>query len=131
MMTRVLVIIVVVFIISYSPEFLLYEYFLADIPMDLPCKYVAYAKRAFVDGSISYLLMTINSSVNIIIYCFKDEQFRAIARSVIGLDRLKMRSTTDMPLESTTKASTLVEGELSTGVKSSPCIIKFSQVIVF
>ena len=51
------------------------------------CAYFGYAERWFIDQSISYLLMTINASVNMIIYCFKDEQFRQVAMGITGLDK--------------------------------------------
>ena len=78
--------VVIIFILCYSPEFVIYEFITQQEYTDPVCSYIGYAEKWFIDQSISYLLMTFNASVNMIIYCFKDEQFREVAMGITGLD---------------------------------------------
>ena len=94
-----LIYVVIIFILCYSPEFIVYEFITQQEHMDPACSYVGYAERWFIEESISYLLMTFNASVNMIIYCFKDEQFRQVAMGITGLDKWLTK-------ESMTEAST-------------------------
>ena len=83
-----LIYVVIIFILCYcySPEFVLYEFINQQRHIDPACAYFGYAERWFIDQSISYLLMTVSASVNMIIYCFKDEQFRQVAMGITGFD---------------------------------------------
>ena len=100
-----LIYVVIIFILCYcySPEFVLYEMVNQQRHKNPACAYFGYAERWFIDQSISYLLMTVSASVNMIIYCFKDEQFRQVAMSITGLDGW-------MTKESMTEASTELMG---------------------
>ena len=48
----------------------------------------AFARRSTVQWQISYLMLIINSSMNMVIYCFKDKQFRNVACQITRLDQL-------------------------------------------
>ena len=62
------IIIVVVFIVCHSVR-------------------VAFGKLSVSKMQYISLFVVINSSVNILIYCFKDEKFRHIAHQKFGLDK--------------------------------------------
>ena len=49
-------------------------------------RFMAFAERSAVEWQVSFLLLIINSSVNMLIYGFKDEQFRRVASHITGLD---------------------------------------------
>ena len=97
-----LIYVVIIFFLCYSPEFLVYEFLTRTIEKqhreDPICSYIGFGERWAIFQSVSYFLMTINASVNMIVYCFKDEQFRKVAMEITGLERLTIReSSTDNP----------------------------------
>ena len=101
-MAFALIYVVIIFFLCYSPEFLVYEFLTRTIEKqhreDPICSYIGFGERWAIFQSVSYLLMTINASVNMIVYCFKDEQFREVAMEITGLERLTTReSSTDNP----------------------------------
>ena len=59
-----------------------------------------FGERSKVEWQICFLVNTINSSVNTVIYCFKDKQFRALASEMIKLDQFcKVKVNDGSPLE--------------------------------
>ena len=98
-----LIYVVVIFTLCYSPHFFDYKFFTQQEHTDPICVYFGSTERWFIDQSISYLLVIINASVNMIVYCFKDKQFRQVAMGITGLDGW-------MTKESMTEASTELMG---------------------
>ena len=83
-----LIYIVVIFVLLHSPEFLVHLFLNHQETETKECVYIGYANRWYIEQSVFYLLMTIDSSVNGFIYCFKDQQFRQVAMDITGLKKL-------------------------------------------
>ena len=57
-------------------------------------------ERSMIDVQIGFLLSTFNSSVNVVIYCFRNEHFREVAIQIIRLNRFCRRAVKEeLPLE--------------------------------
>ena len=76
-----LLIVVVVFILSYSTRFVLFGFCTGQSIFDTTPKemYKLLTERNFVSVQLGNLVVAVNSAVNILIYYFHDEQFRKIA----------------------------------------------------
>ena len=55
---------------------------------DLAASLTDARQRESVPAQLIHLIGIVNSSVNMLIYCFKDDQFRKIAWQLTGMDRL-------------------------------------------
>ena len=49
------------------------------------------ADRTLAEHQVCFLFIEINSSVNMLIYCFKDMKFRKIAAQFTGIDQLRKK----------------------------------------
>ena len=89
--------VVIIFILCYSPQVnVVYHFITTQEPIDPVCAYFGYVERWSIGQSFGNLLMTVNASVNMIIYCFKDEQFRQVAMGITGIDEwMTKESKTD------------------------------------
>ena len=66
----------------------------------------SFGERSKIEWQISFLILTINSSVNVVIYCFKDKHFRALAREILKLDQFgKVQVNAGLPLEARNAAN--------------------------
>jgi len=78
--TWMLVVVVVVFIVCQLPIGAWYVYYVLRTYADVPYSWSA----MLYAGTIGELMVTVNSSVNVVIYCFMGRQFRAILLRIIG-----------------------------------------------
>ena len=62
--------------------------------------FLEYAGRSSIPWQVCNLVLIINPSVNMLIYCFKDQQFRNVAIQITRLDQLCGRQvTSEMPFQ--------------------------------
>ena len=98
-----LIYVVIIFFLCYFPQFVILQLITTQEFTEPACAYFGYSERWFIYQSIGYLLTTVNASVNVIIYCFKDEQFWQVAMNITGLDKWKTKkSQTELPTRITT-----------------------------
>ena len=91
-----LLIVLIVFMITHVIIWIA-AYFGRDTKMDKEALKI-YGTRATIGWQISFLASVINSSVNILIYCFKDEQFCNVARQITRVDKVCRRQTNNNEL---------------------------------
>ena len=93
-----LFIVVLVFLITLTTSFTLY--IIEGNREDTKQAVLEYLGRSSITWQVSNLVLLINSSVNMLIYCFKDKQFRNVAIQITRLDQVWRRQvTSEMPLE--------------------------------
>ena len=100
-----LLIVVVVFIICHSTDWAMVFFVNSkSLPAGEDMN-KTFGERSRIEWQICFLVLTLNSSVNVVIYCFKDKHFREVASHIIGshLDCTKQ-----------------VTGELPPGSKEEP-----------
>ena len=86
--TRTLVVVVVVFVVCELPDLTLRAWM--ALHRHAP-QYVAFPRRRLLYVNVaSNLLLTVNSCVNFVIYCFMGRRFRLILLRMIGYGRPRM-----------------------------------------
>ena len=79
-----------------------------------------WAARRLIETNIFFLLIEINSSVNILIYCFKDKQFRNVAWKIMGFGWKKITSHETFVHENTTKETVTSESKSPENTRLNP-----------
>ena len=94
-----LLIVAAVFIICHSTDwamvYVVNSKSLPDGVTDMASHWnMTFGKRSLIEWQICFLVLTLNSSINVVIYCFKDQQFREVAGQILMLDQVCGRQVT-------------------------------------